>query len=35
MQLTGKNTEYADLILSKLMDNGGWISKETWLKLLN
>ena len=35
MQLTGKNAEYADLILSKLMDNGGWISKDEILGILH
>ena len=35
MQLTGKNAEYADLILSKLMDIGGWISKDEILGILH
>ena len=35
MQLTGKNAEYADLVLSKLMDNGGWVSKDEMLGTLH
>ena len=35
MQLTGKNAEYADFILSKIRDNGGWISKHEILRSLH
>lgn len=35
MQLTGKNAEYADFILSKMMEKGGWISKDEILMSLH
>lgn len=35
MQLTGKNAEYADFILSKMSDNGGWISRDDILMYLH
>ena len=35
MQLTGKNAEYADFILSKMSDNGGWISRNDILMYLH
>ena len=35
MQLTGKNAEYADFILSKMMEKGGWISRDEILMSLH
>ena len=33
--MTGKNAEYADFILSKMMEKGGWISRDEILMSLH